>query len=65
MVKIPTYKLRGDLEIWRVQPFERSVTVWLRQPDGDYSETVYHGGMVTLTALPGVTIDLDALFDFA
>ena len=63
-VKIPTYKLRGDHEIWRIQPFERTVTVWLRQPNGEYSETVYHGGVIELSALPGVTVDLDALFNF-
>jgi Uma2 family endonuclease len=62
--KIPTYKLRGDLEIWRLQPFERVLTLWRRQPDGSYDEAVYHGGLVQPVALPGVTIDLDALFDF-
>ena len=62
-VKIPTYKARGDLEIWRLHPFERTLTVWRRQPDGSYGETTYHGGLVQLTSLPGVAIDLDALFD--
>jgi Uma2 family endonuclease len=61
--KIPTYKLRGDLEIWRLHPFERTVTIWRRQPDGSYDETVHQGGLVQVTSLPGVTIDLDALFD--
>jgi Uma2 family endonuclease len=62
--KIPEYKRRGDLEIWRLHPAERTLTVWYRQPDGTYSEVVFRGGTVQPTALPGVTIDLDALFDF-
>lgn len=62
--KIPVYQRRGDLEIWRIHPFERSVTVWLRHPDNQYSQTIYQSGVVALSALPGVTIDLDALFDF-
>jgi len=62
-VKIPTYKARGDLEIWRLHPFERTLTVWRRQPDGTYSESAHDGGLVQLTSLPGVAIDLDALFD--
>jgi Uma2 family endonuclease len=60
--KLPTYQRRGDLEIWRLQPFERTLTVWRRQADGRYAETVYHGGTVELAALPGVMVDLDALF---
>lgn len=61
--KLPVYMERGDLEIWRVHPFERTLTRWVRQPDGSYQETVYRGGVVALAALPGVTIDLDELFD--
>jgi Uma2 family endonuclease len=60
--KIPEYKARGDLEIWRLHPFERTLTAWRRQPDGSYEETLYHSGLVQPTTLPGVTIDLDALF---
>jgi Uma2 family endonuclease len=62
MAKLPEYRRRGDAEIWLVHPFERTVTAWRRQPDGNYSQTVYRGGRVQLWALPGVTIDLDALF---
>jgi Uma2 family endonuclease len=62
VAKLPEYKRRGDAEIWLLHPFERTVTVWRRQPVGDYIETVYRGGQVELWALPGVTIDLDALF---
>lgn len=61
--KIPTYRSRGDLEIWRLHPYERTLTAWRRQPDGSYTEAVYHGGTIDPAALPGVTIDIDALFD--
>jgi Uma2 family endonuclease len=61
--KIPEYRRRGDLEIWRIQPYERSITVWRRQPDGSYEETVYRDGIVRPASLPGVTISLAELFD--
>ena len=61
--KLPEYQLRGDLEIWRIHPYDRSLTSWQRRPDGSYEETVYRGGPVHPVALPGVTIDLDVLFD--
>jgi Uma2 family endonuclease len=60
--KLPEYQRRGDLEIWRIHPYERTLTAWRRQPDGSYSETVYRGGSVQPATLPNVTIDLDALF---
>ena len=60
--KFPEYRRRGDLEIWRIHPYERTLTAWRRQPDGSYTETLYQGGTVQPVALPGVTIDLDALF---
>ncbi|HEY7034918.1 MAG TPA: Uma2 family endonuclease [Thermomicrobiales bacterium] len=60
--KIPVYKRRGDLEIWRLHPFERTLTVWRRRPNGTYDETVYHGGLVRPSSLPGVVINLDELF---
>ncbi len=56
------YQIRGDLEIWRLHPYERTLTAWRRHPDGSYVETVYAGGTVYPVALPGVAIDLDALF---
>lgn len=61
--KLAEYKRRGDLEIWRVHPFDRSLTAWLLQADGSYAESHYTGGTVQPVALPNVTIDLDALFD--
>jgi Uma2 family endonuclease len=53
---------RGGLEIWRLRPYERTLTAWRWQPDGSYEETVYDGGTVYPAALPGVAVDLDALF---
>jgi len=61
--KLPVYQQRGDLEIWRIHPYERTLTAWVRQPDGSYQETLYREGSVSPAALPRVTIDLDALFD--
>jgi Uma2 family endonuclease len=60
--KLPEYQRRGDLEIWRIHPYERTLTAWRRQPDGSYTETVYTGGIVHPVALPGVAIEFDALF---
>jgi len=60
--KLPEYQRRGDNEIWRLHPFDRVLTVWRRQPDGEYVESVYRGGIVEVASLPGVSIDLDALF---
>ena len=61
--KIPEYQARGDLEIWRVHPYQRTVIMWRRQPNGQYDETVETGGTVQLHALPHVAVDLDALFE--
>jgi Uma2 family endonuclease len=60
--KLDEYMNRGDREIWCAHQFERTVTAWHPQPDGSYTKTVYHGGVVRLVALPNVTIDLDDLF---
>jgi Uma2 family endonuclease len=60
--KLPDYQRRGDLEIWHVHPYERTLTAWSRRPDGTYTESVYRGGIVHPESLPGVAIDLDALF---
>ena len=61
--KLPVYQQRGDLEIWRIHPYERTLTTWRRQPDGSYEETLHRDGTITPVALPGVTIDLGALLD--
>ena len=60
--KLRAYQERGDLEIWRLHPFDHTLTVWRRRPEGGYDEVVLRGGQVTPSTLPGVTIDLDALF---
>ncbi|MDQ3045458.1 MAG: Uma2 family endonuclease [Chloroflexota bacterium] len=62
--KIPEYQRRGDLEIWLLHPFERTLTTWRRQPDGAYAElTIPAGGTVELAAIPGVSVDFAALLD--
>ncbi|MGI8643893.1 MAG: Uma2 family endonuclease [Thermomicrobiales bacterium] len=60
--KLPEYQLRGDQEIWRVQPFQQVLDIWRRQPDGRYEQTTHHGGQIAVGSLPGVVIDLDTLF---
>jgi Uma2 family endonuclease len=60
--KLPVYQQRGDLEIWRIHPYERMLTSWQRHLDGSYQETIHRGGSVTPVALPGVAIDLESLF---
>lgn len=59
--KLPEYQARGDGEIWFLQPYERQVTVWRRQPDGSYTEGTYGAGQIALHAIPEITIDLDLL----
>jgi hypothetical protein len=38
------------------------LTRWVRQSDGSYEELVHREGIVRPAALPGVAIDLEALF---
>ncbi len=61
--KLPQYQARGDLEIWRIHPYERTLTAWRRQPDGSYTETLYTGGTIQPVALSSVTIEIERLFD--
>jgi len=60
--KLREYQRRGDAEIWRLHPYERTLTTWRRQADGSYTETIYREGVVEPVALPGVRIDVAALF---
>ena len=60
--KLREYQRRGDLEIWRIHPYERTLTRWQRQPDGSYRESLVRGGSVQPVALLGVSIEIDALF---
>lgn len=61
--KLPDYRRRGDAEIWRIHPYERTLTAWRRGPDGEYTETMYTAGMVASESLPGVRIELGDLFE--
>ncbi len=61
--KLPEYQRRGDAEIWFIHPRDRTLTAWVRRPDGSYAEQVHRGGTVHPAALPGVSIDLDELFN--
>ena len=60
--KLADYQQRGDLEIWRIHPYERTLTAWHRRPDGSYAETIHREGTVRPQSLPNVAIDLDSLF---
>ena len=62
--KLPDYRARGDLEIWRVHPYEKTVTAWRRQKDGSYKEAHYGGhGRVKVESL-GIYIDLARVFRY-
>jgi Uma2 family endonuclease len=61
--KLPEYRARGDLEIWRIHPYERTLTAWRRQPDGSYAETLHTEGVIRPIALPEVAVELERLFD--
>lgn len=63
--KLPGYRARGDAEIWRVHPYDRRVTVWRRRDNGTYDETIYLGGPIEVSSLPGIVVDLDRLFEAA
>ncbi len=60
--KFPEYQRRGDLEIWRVHPYEKTIIAWRRQPDRTYRETLYTSGPVPVESLPGVAVVLETLF---
>lgn len=60
--KLAGYQRRGDREIWWLHPYDRTLTAGRRRPDGSYTETAQTSGLAHPVALPGVTIDLDALF---
>ena len=61
--KLREYQRRGDLEIWLIHPYERTLTAWRRRSEGDYEQTLYRAGTVQPFALPGVVIELERLFD--
>ena len=59
--KIPEYKARGDLEIWRVLPYERRIQAMRRRPDGTYVESEHSGGALEIASL-GISVDFDEVF---
>ena len=62
-VKVPVYQQRGDHEIWRIHPYDKTLTAWRRQPDGTYEKTVFQGAeIIRPIALPDVAIALAGLF---
>jgi Uma2 family endonuclease len=60
--KLVEYQRRGDAEIWLIHPYDHNLRAWVRQADGTYTESTYTGGVISPTALPGVSINLDELF---
>jgi Uma2 family endonuclease len=61
--KLRDYQLRGDAEIWRIHPYDKTLTAWRRRADGGYDEAVYNSGSVQPVALLGVSIEIERLFD--
>jgi Uma2 family endonuclease len=61
-VKLQEYQARQDNEIWRLHPYQRTLTAWRLQPDGTYDRREYPGGTVRPIALPDVEVDVVALF---
>jgi hypothetical protein len=61
--KLREYQLRSDAEIWRIHPYEKTLTAWRRQPNGSYTEALYRGGIIKPAALPNVAIAIDGLFE--
>jgi Uma2 family endonuclease len=61
--KLRAYRERGDRKVWYIHPYERTLTVWRKLPEGGYAEDLYRGGIVPVASLLGVTIDFDALLD--
>jgi Uma2 family endonuclease len=60
--KLLEYQQRGDLEIWRIHPYERTLIAWRRLPNGTYAETLYSGGVIEPAFLLSVRIELESLF---
>lgn len=59
--KLPRYRDRGDLEIWFIHPYERTLTTWRLQPNGLYVDDGYQSGTIPVVSLPDVSVDLDRL----
>jgi Uma2 family endonuclease len=52
--RVRIYQQRGDREIWRIDPTDRTLTTWVQQPYGAYTETIYQFG----TGWPMVNIGI-------
>jgi Uma2 family endonuclease len=66
-LKFNLYETSGVKEYWVVYPYDKAVTVFLLQPDGNYDAgTLYEAGRATqvpVQTLEGLVIDLDELFE--
>jgi Uma2 family endonuclease len=60
---LPEYQARGDAEIWLVQPYARSVTIWQRTADGSYTERRVTEGVIAPAAVPDCRIEVERLFE--
>jgi Uma2 family endonuclease len=60
--KLPDYQARGDLEIWFIHPYERTVTAWRQQQDGSYAVATYREGTIRPESLPAVAVELELIF---
>jgi Uma2 family endonuclease len=60
--KIRDYRARGDREVWRLDPFERTLVAWRIRPDGSCSGDTLLGGPVAPIATPEVTVNLGDYF---
>ena len=60
--KLEGYRRRGDAEVWLVDARERTVTAWKRGAEGSYSSRTYRREHLPVSSLPGVIVDMDAVF---
>jgi len=61
-VKIPLYERAGVSEVWLIHPTDRTLAIY-RLEDGRYGRPTYQElkGQTLLSAVPGVSIDLDRM----
>jgi Uma2 family endonuclease len=62
--KLAEYQARGDWEIWRIHPYDKTLTSWVRGPEGTYTESSCSDGSIRCAALTGVVIDLATLLSY-